>query len=342
MSKYIKWGILGYGNASQNFIKTFDNSLSSTVVSIASKSKYDFLNKNIKNVEIFNDYEKLFKYSNVDIIYISVINSLHEKLINLALKYNKNILVEKPSCLNFFELNNLLIEIKKKKLFFKESILYLNHPITKLILEFIHNNEIGKVLKINASFGFNFAKKKFFIFKRTKKYKLNIFNKKLGGGALNNYAHYPFSALNIFTGNNEVLEIKDISCNSFVGHTGVDENVCLKLKFTNQLESLIELSINKNIDSFIEIKGERGSIYVKNPWTPGREFQIELNSVNRGRKIYNYTENRSLWSYEVESIENDICRGKFESTTGGAKLSDSQLYLKLIDKCRQEIFFKNK
>ena len=83
-------------------------------------------------------------------------------------------------------------------------------------------------------------------------------------------------------------------------------------------------------------------IYVKNPWTPGREFQIELNSANRGRKIYNYTENRSLWSYEVESIENDICKGKFESTTGGAKLSDSQLYLKLIDKCRQEIFFKNK
>tara|TARA_B110000503_G_scaffold137154_1_gene220858 strand:+ start:90 stop:1118 length:1029 start_codon:yes stop_codon:yes gene_type:complete len=342
MIKYLKWGVLGFGSASQNFIKTFDNSLSSTISSIASNSKYDFLIKNIENAEIFDNYEKLFKYGNVDIVYISAINSLHEKLVNLAIKYNKNILVEKPSCLSFFELNNLLTEIKKKKLFFKESILYLNHPITKVILEFIQSNEIGKVLKINASFGFNFAKKKLFFFKRKKKYKLNIFNKNLGGGALYNYAHYPFSALNIFTGNNEVLEIKDLLCNSFVGQTGVDEHVCLKLKFTNQLESIIELSINKNIDSFIEIRGENGYIYAKNPWIPGREFQIELNSRNRGGKIYNYVENRSLWSYEVESIENDISKGRSESTTVGAKPSDSLLYLKLIDKCRQEIFFKDK
>ena len=95
-------------------------------------------------------------------------------------------------------------------------------------------------------------------------------------------------------------------------------------------------------NSFIEIIGENGNIYVKNPWTPNNEFQLELNSKKKGRKVYNYKESRSMWSHEVESVENDISKRLSESATVGAKLSDSLLYLRLIDKCREEIFDKFK
>ena len=47
-TKNLNWGVIGFGNASQNFIKNFDNNLLSKISSIASITKCDFLTKNIK------------------------------------------------------------------------------------------------------------------------------------------------------------------------------------------------------------------------------------------------------------------------------------------------------
>tara|TARA_B110000503_G_scaffold45950_1_gene75069 strand:+ start:135 stop:1175 length:1041 start_codon:yes stop_codon:yes gene_type:complete len=339
--KILKWGVVGCGQAATFFLNTFDKNLNSRIVSVSSKSKYNFLQQNSKNFDIFSNYEEHIQSKNTDIIYISLINSMHSEIIELCIKNNKHIVVEKPSSLNFQDLKTTLKKLNDKNIFFKESVLYLSHPITCKILEVLNNGDIGKVIKINASFGFNFVKKKFLFFKRKKKYNQNIFNKDLGGGAIYNYAHYPLSAIKTFSLGCNLLDLGQIKSNSYIGHTGVDEHSFLNVKFLNGMESSIELAINKNLISFLEIVGEKGSIYVNNPWSPGQFFSIKVDSKNKGKKTYDYTSDRSMWSYEVESVEKDIFSNNRESSIDGVKISDSLLYLKFIDKWKK-ISLQNK
>ena len=339
MKKHLNWGIVGFGAAGENFLKNFNKKSKSKITAISSKSRYNLL-KNCKNINIFKDYEEVFK-SNVDIVYVPLVNSLHQKLIKLGIKYNKHILVEKPSCQTSSELEELIPKFKKKKLFLKESILYLNHPLVDKIIRIINKKLIGSILNINCTYGFNFAKNKYYLFRNKKSYKKNIFSKRLGGGAIYNYAHYPLSAINIFSPKNKMLEIENFVSKSFVGHTGVDEYSSLTIKFKSGLESKIKLAINKDLESSLEILGEHGSIYVNNPWTPENKFEIKLKLKKKGDKIFSFEAKKSLWSYEINSIEKDILKGKNESTTRGANLSDSLIYLKIIDKWRKNVF-KNK
>ena len=339
MKNQLSWGIIGHGNASKNFLDSFDNNLSSKISAVASKSNYNYLKE--KNFLVFKEYEDILKSKDIDIIYISIVNSLHKKLIDLCIDNNKHILVEKPSSLKYSELNSSIEKIKSKNIFFKESILYLSHPIKNKILNIIQNNDIGNITNINSSYGFNFVKKKFFFFKNKKKYNLNIFKKNLGGGAIYNFAHYPLSAINTFSMKKKPLKVHKMKAKSLIGFTNVDEFSSLEIIFNDGLQTNIQVALNKNLKSFIEIKGEKGSVFVDNPWVPQNSFKIKLKNNNKGEKIYDFNANRNMWSYEIESIEKNIFENSFQSNLLGAKWEDSLWYLKLIDQWKSESINEN-
>ena len=98
----IKWGIMGSGNIANSFAKGLQVIEDANLYAVASKSKGKgeaFAEK--FNVEkIYGSYEELAKDSEVEVIYISTINSLHETCINLAIDNHKHILCEKPLSLD--------------------------------------------------------------------------------------------------------------------------------------------------------------------------------------------------------------------------------------------------
>ncbi len=169
----INWGIVGLGNIAKSFASGFINSKNSNLLAIASRSRLKLENfKNHYKIEekySFDNYEDLLNCPDIDIVYISLPNSFHYKIIKEAIKSNKNILVEKPATQNFseiLEISNLLI---KKKLFFGEGFMYRFHPQIKLILNCINNNEVGELISMDTSFGNNLlTKKKFFFFEKKK------------------------------------------------------------------------------------------------------------------------------------------------------------------------------
>lgn len=331
MIKKLNWGVVGFGSAAKNFVNSFKNQNQSQLISISSKSNYDLIRNNLKKIKIYNNYEEQIKSDETNIVYISLINSLHKELIDLAIKYKKNIIVEKPSCLKMYDLKILLNEIKKKKIFFKESILYLSSPIINKIYGIINNKDIGNITKINASYGFNFAKKKLFFFRKIKKKNQKLFDLKLGGGAIYNFAHYPLSAVNIFINQEKFSKFKILTCNLMTGSTGVDEYSSIEIKFNNEISSKIQVAINKNLQSYIEIIGEKGKIKIINPWIPSQNSSINLRLNNKFSKKYSFNLSKNLWNYEICSIENDIKKGRLESSIPGASIKDSLMYLDIIE-----------
>ena len=119
----------------------------------------------------------------------------------------------------FWEIKDIRKDIyKNKNIYFKEAILYLNHPLIKNIREISNNENIGKIIKIKSQYGFNFKKKRFFLFlkKKNRKY----FDKLSGGGAIMNFGHYPLSAFKVFNKSSGI--IKKFQKNIF-GNSNVDE-----------------------------------------------------------------------------------------------------------------------
>ena len=158
--KKIKWGIVGFGNISNVFAKEIINSKNSILSSIATKKinlNLDEIKKNfnLKKEQITSDYDEIFNNPEIDIVYIGLVNNLHKENIIKAAVKKKNILVEKPACINHLEFNECLEQIKKNNIFFMEGMMYRHHPQTKKIIEIIKSNDIGIVVSIESTFGFN-------------------------------------------------------------------------------------------------------------------------------------------------------------------------------------------
>ena len=128
------------------------------IVSIlTNKKKYNFKIKNS-----FTDKKKIITDKNFNYAYVSSINSLHYNYIKFALENNKNVLCEKPICLNTKELYNLKKIAKKNKKFFFEVIQYIHHPLFIKLKKLIDKKTIGKILRVESSFKIPLKEKKKF------------------------------------------------------------------------------------------------------------------------------------------------------------------------------------
>ena len=176
--KKINWGVIGLGNIAQKFLESFSEVKNANLVAIASKNKYKLEeNKSKLNINkdfAFNDYEKLIMCNKVDIVYISLPNSLHFFWIKKCIENKKKFLVEKPATLNFQEAINLKSIIENNNLFFAEGFMYRYDPLIIKIIDLIKSNEIGDLLSLESSFGVNIlTKKKFLLFKKKRKINKN-------------------------------------------------------------------------------------------------------------------------------------------------------------------------
>ena len=168
----LNWGVIGLGNIAQKFLESFSKIQNSNLLAVASKdpAKLECSKKKfkIKNEFTFCDYEKLIKCKEIDIVYISLPNSLHFYWIKKCIENKKKILVEKPATLNFEEAINLKKTLENKNLFFAEGFMYRYDPLIKRMIDLIKKHEIGDLLSLETSFGVNLLTKKKFIFFKKK------------------------------------------------------------------------------------------------------------------------------------------------------------------------------
>ena len=91
--------------------------------------------------------------------------------------------------LNSEEASAVYEKLKQSDVLFNEGIAYRSHPQTIELLKLIQENEIGKIKRIESSFGFKVRK----INKRSR-----LFNSELGGGAILDLGCYPISFFQLF------------------------------------------------------------------------------------------------------------------------------------------------
>ena len=294
----IRWGIIGAGHMANIFAQSIievDNALLVAISSKENKNLETFGNEfKIKEELRFSCYEDMCKSKVIDAVYISTLNNTHFDLIKLCASNNKNILCEKPFCLNLIEALEIKKILKKSGVKFYEAIAYLSHDQTDKIFNLINDGEIGEIDSIESSFGF-----------RVRKIdpKSRLFNKELGGGAILDVGCYPLSFIALFAKYKNAIEFTKTS--GELCHTNVDINASANLLIDNKIKCKIYVSLKENFKNNIIIKGSKGNMVINLPWLPEKKVFLEIFNKNRYYKTF-INSKLSVYANQIKNVSDQF------------------------------------
>ena len=294
----IKWGVIGTGHMANIFAESIQETDNAKLVAVSSRTK--------KSLEIFGDRfnikknlrfisnEEICKSEDIDAIYISTLNNTHFDLIKLCAINKKNILCEKPFCLNLNEAKELQKIIIINKVMFFEAIAYLSHPQTSVILDLVNNDEIGEITSIESTFGFKVRK----IDPESR-----LFNKKLGGGAILDVGCYPMSFISLFLKNENKIVFNEIA--GEICSTNVDIAASANLTINNKIQCKIKISFKEYLKNNSIIKGTKGNMIVGFPWLPEKKVFLEIYNKSRYYKKFVFSD-LSVYANQIKNVSNEF------------------------------------
>ncbi|PQJ73552.1 Gfo/Idh/MocA family protein [Polaribacter butkevichii] len=217
--KVIKWGIIGLGNIAQKFAADLATVENAELVAVASRSQENAneFASTYNSKKAYNSYLDLAKDAEVDAVYIATPHSFHKEHAILCLQHKKAVLCEKPFAMNLQEVEEMIAASKENNVLLMEALWTYFLPHYTYVLESIKNEKFGKLLKLEADFGFSRA------FDNDSR----LFKKEVGGGSLLDIGIYPIFAALSTLGKPDVIEAgatffdngADSSCNMTFNYT---------------------------------------------------------------------------------------------------------------------------
>lgn len=219
----------------------------------------------------FGSYDDVINNENVDVVYISTPVGLHEEWGIKAANKKKNILCEKSISNSFQSAKRMVYAAKKNKVKLMEALMFRFHPSHKKILEL--NKKMGNTFTFYGKYGFPAISKK------------NIrYDKKLGGGILNDAACYPVYASRMIFGK----EPKKINCVLQIDNkTGIDERATISLIFDKDQTAQFSCGYNLEYQNTYSIWNEKGAISLERAYNipPKMKPEITIQTQMKTKKI---------------------------------------------------------
>lgn len=159
----VRWGVLGCGNISRDFVSAASALPTSESVFVAcaarskeSAEKFAALMRKLPacaDMRSYGSYGAALADPDVDIVYIGTLADTHEELAMEALDAGKHVLVEKPAALSAKGARRMVAKARDKGLFFMEGMWTRCFPAVRKARELINSGAIGEVVSVFADFG---------------------------------------------------------------------------------------------------------------------------------------------------------------------------------------------
>lgn len=198
------------------------------------KKKYNIPDKNIYN---YQNFDSIANNPDIDVVYIVLPNSLHAEFTIRAARAGKHVWCEKPMAMNSNECQAMIAACHQNKV--KLSIGYrMQHEAnTKTIIGYRKNKTYGKILKVEASAGFNGQFNGQWRQKRA-----------YGGGAMYDMGVYALNAARYCTGLEPIAVTARSSTTRLDIFNEVDETMKFNLEFPGGVMAVCETSFGKNLN----------------------------------------------------------------------------------------------
>ncbi len=291
--------VLGYSSIAQRrVLPALEKIETIKSVDIASLSSHDIkLSRNSKILRTFDNYEKAIKLSTASIIYISTINSLHEKLALLSLKSGRHVIVDKPAFLSLKTTENIIKVANNEKLGVAETTVFPSHPQFKMLTDLARR--FSPIERIVATFTMP-------PFERTN-YR---WRPELGGGALNDLGPYAAAIARIFfTEHPDYLSLRVLNRDP---ETNIDTAFSLMADFGNRRSLIGTFGFDSEYTNSLLLFGPNCSLKAERIFSTPPELQNTI-VLNHNNKIKNYASiPGDTFALMLNNILNEFSIRKFD------------------------------
>jgi len=293
-TKVLNWGLLSTAHINRSLIPPIKNSERNELVAVASRDaeKARAYAREWDIPRSFGSYEAMLADPDIDVIYISLPNSLHAEWTTRAAQSGKHVLCEKPLAMSVTEVDAVHEAADRQGVVVAEAFMYRHHPQSQQVKLLVDEGHIGSLQLIRGCFTFQIGNMD----------DIRLVSK-LGGGSIWDVGCYPISYARFLVGADPDLVYGWQICND----DGVDLQFVGQMHFPNGVMAQFDSSFQTPFRTQIEIVGEQGSLEIANPFKPGWSNILRLTRDGETKEIS--VPGEELYSGEVEDMADAILFG---------------------------------
>ena len=320
--KTINWGIIGLGKIANTFAQDLLNVKHSKLYAVASRNqeKANRFAKTYQAKVAYGSYEALAKDPNIDAVYIATPHVFHKVHSVLCLNHKKAVLCEKPFAMNLAEVEEMIAVAKTNNTLLMEAMWTYFLPHYQFVLNHIKKQTFGKIIKIEADFGF----------RPEIDMTSRVFKKSLGGGSLLDIGIYPIFAALSTLGRPVHIEAK-----ATFFENEVDSSCLMLFSYDHGVEAQLKSTLLEHTPTEAMFYCENGRIKINSRFH--QPTTVTLISGEQEDTIdFDYTTNG--YNFEIEHFNELIRQQHTESDM--MTFDFSRNLIKLIDTVRLQIGLK--
>jgi len=318
MNKKYKWGILAPGKMSAKFtagLKLLENVELYAVGSRDLKRAKQFAEE-FGFKKYYGSYEELASDRDLEIVYIASPHSYHHEHTLLCLKHKKAVICEKAFALNSREVEEMINEAARQKVFLMEALWPPFQPIYRKTMELLQTGEPGKIVHLNASFAFQ---PPYDPLERK-------FNLSLGGGSLLDIGIYPVIDALYFMG-----VPSEIVAKASFAESGSEDSISIIFRYDDGRMATLYSSFRTAREIGCDLLCENGNLFFSRRRDMSQRLIVALNGKENAE--YSLMPDAMGYQFEATEVMNCLDAGKLES--GVVPLSFSRNLINTLDRIRE-------
>ncbi len=294
---HLNWGLLSTARINRALIPPLHKSVRNQLIAVASRDELRAQQyaREWNIPQAYGSYEALLNDPDIDVIYNSLPNHLHAEWTIKAAQAGKHVLCEKPIGLSVDEVDAIIRAAKENNVVIAEAFMYRHHPQTKKVLELVKAGEIGNLVTLHGSFTYTIDEDHLDDIRLTPEY---------GGGSIWDVNCYPISFFRALIGSAPV-EVFGWQRNS---DRGVDLTFLAQMRYTGQVIGQAESSFELPNETYIEVRGSKGNVFIPSPYKPGDKVSFQLIKDGMVNRIT--MGDFDLYSGEIEDIYDAVVKGR--------------------------------
>ena len=329
MRKSLRFGIIGCSSIAERItIPSIVESKYSILENIGSRSTIKAKKFSEKfNSESYGNYEDVLNDKNTDVVYISLPIGLQEKWIIEAANAQKHILCEKSISTSLKSIKKIISVCKKNDVSIMEGFSYRFHPQQKEVERILNQKKIGEIRNFSSNFLLP-------ILPSVNNFR---FNKKLGGGILNDVCCYIINASRL-TMKDEPISV---TCKLFKNKKfNIDNNGIIYMVFPDNRTAFGVFGYEKMYLTECKIFGSKGFVniddyYIINKTSKvkidiitKRKTTIKINSVNKSKLMIEHFCKKIFDSNHANSMNEIIKQGIVMEASRISNLKEKTVFLR--------------
>ncbi len=278
-----------------------------------------------KSIYDYKNFEAIAENPEIDAVYIALPNGMHAEYTIRAAQAGKHVLCEKPMCNTPQEAEQMVAACRKasRKLMIAYRCQF--EPTNLRAVQMVRDGQIGRLLMINSSFGFNI---------RPNEWRLE--KKMAGGGPLMDVGIYCLQACRYLSGE-EPAEIHASS--SVITKDGrfneVEENLVWGMEFASGVLANCSTSYGANIGNRYRAIGTKGWVQLEPAFSyEGLRIKIQIQGAPPVEEATDDPAPRQF-AREADHLATCILENREPRTAGEEGLRDQKLLAAIYRACAE-------